>query len=168
MFNTRHPAQSLLRHGIYVGFAGGLAEVAVVCSYTAMTGRDAAVVGRGIAAAVGLAGAPAWAGLAIHMGLAAALGAGLCAVFRAMGGSRRPTQPLEFMLGSLAAVWAVNFFVVLPLLSPGFVHILPYSVTLASKLAFGLAAAGMMRRRATSGSPGGRAGSFSRLAPAAH
>jgi hypothetical protein len=45
------------------------------------------------------------------------------------------------MTGSLAAVWAINFFIVLPVISPGFVHLLPYAITLASKLAFGVAAA---------------------------
>ena len=41
----------------------------------------------------------------------------------------------------LAAVWAVNFLVVLPVLSPDFVTLLAYPVTLISKLMFGLAAA---------------------------
>jgi hypothetical protein len=48
-------------------------------------------------------------------------------------------------MGSLAAVWAINYFVVLPVLSPGFVHLLPYAITLASKLAFGVAAAAALQ-----------------------
>jgi hypothetical protein len=49
------------------------------------------------------------------------------------------------MLAALAGVWAVNFFVVLPLVSPAFVHIVPYAVSLTSKLLFGVAAAEIVR-----------------------
>ena len=45
------------------------------------------------------------------------------------------------MLAALVSVWAVNFFVVLPTISPAFVHLAPYSVSLMSKVLFGLAAA---------------------------
>lgn len=145
MFNTQLPARSLARNGILMGLAGGLAEVAVVCSYTALTGGDAAVVGQGIAAAVGLNGASAWVGLGVHMGLAAALGVGLCAVLGRMHGSRGTEGSVRLVIASLVVVWVVNFFAVLPLLSPSFVHLLPYAVTLESKLAFAVAAAGMMR-----------------------
>ncbi|HLD13557.1 MAG TPA: hypothetical protein VJB18_02450 [Burkholderiales bacterium] len=40
---------------------------------------------------------------------------------------------------ALAAVWAVNFLVILPVVHPAFVYLLPYPVTLLSKLFFGLA-----------------------------
>jgi hypothetical protein len=49
---------------------------------------------------------------------------------------------------TLATVWAVNFLLVLPYLNPRFVDLLPYSVTLASKLLFGLAAATVLRNQA--------------------
>ena len=49
------------------------------------------------------------------------------------------------MLAALAGVWAVNFFVVLPIVSPAFVHIVPYAVSLTSKLLFGVAAAEVVR-----------------------
>ena len=72
------------------------------------------------------------------MALAAGLGVALL--------TARPdaVRPFPFMLASLASIWAINFFVVLPFVSPAFVHLLPYGVTLASKLGFGLAAAGML------------------------
>ena len=139
---TNHKSiQSLILTGSAIGLAGGLAEVAVVCSYTALTGGSAASVADGVASAVGLDGASAAAGLGIHMVLAAALGIILVAI--------RPSAipSLAFMLGSLAVVWAINFFIVLPSLSPPFVHLLPYGVTLVSKLAFGVAAAGVMALR---------------------
>lgn len=46
------------------------------------------------------------------------------------------------MLGSamlmLAMVWKVNFFIILPLVNPAFASLMPYGVTLASKLLFGM------------------------------
>ena len=45
----------------------------------------------------------------------------------------------------LLAVWSANFLVVLPYLNPGFVQLLPYGVTLLSKLLFGLSAAAIFR-----------------------
>ena len=50
------------------------------------------------------------------------------------------------MLASLATVWAINFFIVLPVISAPFVHLVPYSVSLMSKLLFGIAAAETLRR----------------------
>jgi hypothetical protein len=64
------------------------------------------------------------------------------------GRSPRNGPLFSFMLASLALVWAINFFVVLPIVNPGFAHLLPYAVTLASKLAFGVAAAAALRARA--------------------
>lgn len=46
------------------------------------------------------------------------------------------------LLGSvavLALVWLGNFFVVLPFLNPVFIGLMPYGVTLASKIMFGIA-----------------------------
>jgi hypothetical protein len=138
--------RKLLRDGVAVGLAGGLAEVVVVELYCAATGASAPNVARQIAAAVGLDGASAWAGLAIHLTLAAMLGVALT---RAWTMTRRgparemPLFELTFLM--LTVVWAVNFFIVLPVLSPGFVTLLPLSVTLISKLTFGVAAAVTLR-----------------------
>jgi hypothetical protein len=46
---------------------------------------------------------------------------------------------------ALGAIWGLNFFVVLPVVSPAFVHLLPYTVTLASKLMFAVAAVATLR-----------------------
>jgi hypothetical protein len=138
--------QGFLLTGLCIGLAGGLAEIVVVWLYAALTGGDAAMIARQVAAAIGLDGASAATGVAVHMALAAALGVGLnAAVQTVTGGSVQDRMVFPFMLGSLAIVWAINFFVVLPVVSPGFVHLLPYGVTLASKLAFGLAAAATLR-----------------------
>jgi hypothetical protein len=137
-------SQGVLSTGLLIGLAGGLAEILVVCLYSAFTGGDAATVARQVASAVGLDGSSAASGVAVHMGLAVALGIVLSAILQILTAlSDRATWP--FMMGSLAAVWAINFFIVLPIVSPGFVHLLPYAITLASKLAFGVAAAEAVR-----------------------
>jgi len=45
---------------------------------------------------------------------------------------------------ALSGVWAINFFVVLPTLNPVFVTLMPYGITLISKMLFGLAMAGVL------------------------
>jgi hypothetical protein len=129
--------------GALIGLAGGAAEVAVVCAYARMTGADAGAVAGGVAASFGLQPEIA-TGIAIHMLLAAGLGAGLYTLLRALPDRARSYGAAPFMLASLAVVWAINFFVVLPVVNPSFIHLLPYGVTLASKLAFGAVAAGML------------------------
>jgi hypothetical protein len=138
--------QGILRTGMLIGLAGGLAEIVVVGLYSAFTGGDAAMVARQVASAVGLDGASAAAGVAVHMGLAVALGIVLSAVVQSLAALLTRDRAIwAFMMGSLAAVWAINYFIVLPVVSPGFVHLLPYAVTLTSKLAFGVAAAAALQ-----------------------
>jgi len=139
-----------LRHGILAGMAGGLAEVAWVMLYAAASGDDASIVARGVTTAAGISAllpaAPVAIGVAVHMTLA--IGLGVVAVFAFEALQRRwPAidNPYSFMLAALAGVWAINFFVVLPVVSPGFVGIVPYAVSLISKLLFGAAAATTMR-----------------------
>jgi hypothetical protein len=139
-------AHGLLRTGLLIGLAGGLAEIVAVSLYSAATGGNAAMVARHVASAVGLDGASALTGILVHMGLAVALGIALCAFVQIL--NRRLVRDAVislFMIGSLALVWVINYFVVLPAVSPSFVHLLPYAVTLASKLAFGIAAAATLR-----------------------
>ena len=47
-------------------------------------------------------------------------------------------------LAALAAVWAFNFLLLLPLINPAFVSLLPHPVTLVSKLLFGVAMASVL------------------------
>ena len=42
---------------------------------------------------------------------------------------------------TLATVWTLNFYVVLPVLNPVFIALMPYPVTFASKMLFALAMA---------------------------
>jgi hypothetical protein len=76
------------------------------------------------------------------MMLAVALGIALAFSWTALS-ERWPTRANAYavMPVALAAVWAINFLIILPLIDPHFVQIVPYSVSLISKLLFGVAAA---------------------------
>lgn len=133
-------ARGALRLGAYAGLAGGIAEIAWISVYAAASGSSAAEVARAVAgAATGGLFTTAALGVVIHLLLGIALGIALALAWR-----RLPLRAgAEFVLLPviLAAVWKFNFFVLLPVLDPSFVHLLPYGVTLTSKLMFGLAAA---------------------------
>jgi hypothetical protein len=131
----------VLRTGLIIGLAGGLAEIVVIWLYSVLTGGDSIMIARHVASAIGLDGAPAAIGVVVHMGLAMILGIALSAGLQIFDRPTRNGALFSFMVGSLAVVWVINYFVVLPAVSPSFVHLLPYAITLASKLAFGLAAA---------------------------
>lgn len=136
--------------GALAGFAGGLAEIVWVTLYGAVTGTPVAPVARGVAISLfpALTAIP-WSvtlGILIHMGLAIGLGMALALAFRfASRGFRIGESVFGLTLLALAGVWAVNFLIVLPRINPAFVHLLPYAVTLFSKLLFGFSAASVFR-----------------------
>ena len=134
--------------GIVAGAAGGLAEIAWVGLYAAVTGGNAAIIAQGVTTAAGVDAlfphTAAAAGVAVHMILSLALGVALALA------ARRVTSvgPRSFALAALLGVWFVNFFVILPLVSPAFTHLVPYAVSLTSKLLFGLAAGQVLTMQA--------------------
>jgi hypothetical protein len=149
--NGSIPAGTIGR-GVAAGAAGGVAEIIWIFVYASATGADAASLARGVTTATGinllLQGSSAAFGLAIHMVLAVTLGIVLAFSWTEI--SRRwPKQfnPYAVVPVALAAVWAVNFLIVLPLVDPNFVQIVPYPVSLISKLLFGVAAAVVLSRR---------------------
>jgi len=140
--------------GLLAGLAGGAAEVMWITIYSDFTGTSATAVAKGVTATV----LPAVAGtimavpfaLAIHFVLAAMLGLAVAVLLRASvphlaGG----LTEFALVAAVLAAVWAVNFLLVLPLLNPAFPHLLPMPVSFISKIMFGLAAAAVLRTRQT-------------------
>jgi hypothetical protein len=152
MTKAQFPDLEVVRLGAIAGAAGGLAEIAWVTLYAAATGGNAAILARGVTTATGanalLPAAPMIVGTAIHMTLAVALGVVLTFTWRAVSASRaRSISPYPFMFAALLGVWALNFFVVLPIINPAFIHLVPYAVSLSSKLLFGLAAAAVIRRQ---------------------
>src|SRR5450631_153812 len=151
MMTARPGFNETIKRGLLVGAAGGLAEIIWVSLYAGLTGGNAATLARGVTTAVGVTAllpeSPVSIGIAVHMALAVLLGVALVGVWQTL--SRRDSISLYgFMLAALTAVWAVNFFVILPVVSAPFIGLLPYSVSLTSKLLFGLAAAVTLRRMA--------------------
>jgi hypothetical protein len=136
----------LLGAGLAAGLLGGLAEVAWIALYQQLGGTAAATVARGVTGAVfpSLAAAPASAalGIAIHMVISVALGLAIVLAIHRLAPRIVGTlwEPLA-VVATLLAVWVINFFVVLPVVSPAFVTIVPYGVSLVSKTLFGAAAA---------------------------
>ena len=141
----------VFRYGVLAGVAGGLAEIIWVCLYAGATGGDATVLARGITTAAGmnssLASAPVVSGIFVHMGLAVLLGIALAGLWQSLVNFRPSIASLYVVsLAVLAGVWVANFYLVLPVVSPHFVHLVPYGVSLTSKLLFALAAAETLRR----------------------
>ena len=130
---------------IAAGAAGGMAEVLWIAAAAMVLGADGWAIARAVSTTVvpGLASsslAP-WIGLFIHFLLSIALAAVLV---RAL--SRQLHAAVIFLaaLAALAAVWAFNFLLLLPLIDPAFVSLLPHPVTLVSKLLFGVAMASVL------------------------
>lgn len=142
------------RIGIIAGIAGGLAEITWVTLYAGMTGGNPALLARGVTTAAGLsallpAASPVMLGISVHMMLALMLGVILTFTWQALSSRRAGLiNAYPFMLAALAGVWATNFFVVLPIVSPAFVHMVPYAISLTSKLLFGVAVAEVVRNQA--------------------
>ncbi|MEC5292869.1 hypothetical protein VSX64_14230 [Aurantimonas sp. C2-6-R+9] len=130
--------------------AGGAIEVGWIALYEQLAGSDGAMVARGVTQSVipGLVAARSAVplGLAIHMGLAVALGIVIAVLMprllpRLVGTALEPVAVVAMLVG----VWAMNFFVILPAINPAFVTLVPYGVSLASKVLFGVAAAFVFR-----------------------
>jgi hypothetical protein len=151
MTTARLDSGELIRRGVLAGAAGGLAEIIWVSFYAAITGGNAATLARGVTTAAGVTAllpeAPITMGIAVHMALAVLLGIALTGLWQGLARHGYGTRSLyAVVVVALAAVWAINFFVILPAVSPAFIQLIPYSVSLMSKLLFGLAAAETLRR----------------------
>ncbi len=132
------------------GLIGGLAEVLWVTLYSNLNGTSALEVARQITASVipaaaGLESAPA-IGVVIHLLLSAGLGIAFgWAVWRFVLPHLGAPAIMPAAVVTLALVWAVNFFAVLPVLNPAFVTLMPLAATLFSKMLFGLLMAWILR-----------------------
>ena len=144
---TRRAAIYVVAIGVLAGLAGGLAEVIWIWTYAGLTGGDAGLVARGVTNAVRFNQdiSPVLSGLAIHMGLASILGVAVALALRPVAGLLNGFGLYAAVSAVLVIVWAVNFLVVLPLVSPQFVDAVPYTVSLISKVLFGIAAAAIFQ-----------------------
>jgi hypothetical protein len=68
---------------------------------------------------------------------------------------RGPAVAVAVAVGVLACIWAVNFLLLLPVVNAAFVGLLPYSVSLGSKLLFGVAMAGVFHVAQSTAPSGG-------------
>ncbi len=144
---SRH---DLIGLGVLAGLAGGLAEILWISGFMSAVGGNAAQVASAVTATVApslAAAGPAVAlGLVVHMTLAMGLGILVAVILRrALPRLAGTLSEAAILVAALAVVWATNFFVVLPVMNPAFVHIVPLPVSLASKLLFGVAAAVVFR-----------------------
>lgn len=140
--------------GLAAGFFGGLAEVAWIGSYQSALGHDPSIVARGVIGTIfpSLASSAHAVALGVtaHMMIALALGVALAVGVRWFMSKVASPKKAFAVFASLIAIWAINFFIVLPIWNPEFVTLVPYSVSLMSKALFGVAAAftliGLYRR----------------------
>ena len=145
--------KNLLTIGLLAGLSGGAAEVAWVGLYSSATGTSAMTVAEQVTtsfspALAGLPSAPIL-GIAIHMLLSAVMGLAFAAtIWRLCAPVLGATALMTVTAMSLALVWAINFFVVLPVLNPAFIALMPHGVTLASKILFGIAMGSVLLRAA--------------------
>lgn len=132
--------------GTLAGLTGGLAEITWIWIYGALSHIDSASVASGVSQAVGIEtlADPVVLGIAVHMTLAAALGIALAFAMQPLLARRGRLVTYATMIAALAMVWAVNFLVILPVLSPGFVGLVPYEASFLSKILFGAAAAAVL------------------------
>lgn len=153
MISTTSRLKWLLLAGVF----GGLAEVIWISLYSALTDASVAAIGTGITAtffadANVLALAPV-IGLVIHMALSVLLAFGFGLLIWPVLERRFQFKQTALIAAvmTLAVVWKINFFLLLPALNPEFISLLPLSVTLASKLLFGVTMGMVLTMRALRG-----------------
>lgn len=138
---------------LFAGLCGGLAEIAWIALYSSATSTNGIEVARQVTVSFWpTAGEWTFApvlGIAIHMALALALASALVPLLlRFAAQYPGPGAVMAGATAALALVWAVNFFLVLPVLNPAFVTLMPYGATLTSKLLFGATIARVTTQRA--------------------
>jgi hypothetical protein len=138
---------------LLAGFCGGMAEVFWVALYGTLASLDTGEIAREVTAslipqAAGLTLAPAL-GIGIHLALSLALGMVFAlTVWIPVTRYLNPAGAIAAAVACLTAIWAFNFFIVLPALNPGFLKLMPLAVTLISKMLFGAGMAAVLQRAA--------------------
>lgn len=145
--NNRYFNNDLNRLGftiILAGLAGGMIEIAWISIYSFFTSISATNVARQISATIMPNMADSYyapmLGIFIHLMLSLILTIFFYVVI--LKHTVRRYGTLGIMSSSfitLGSVWAINFFIVLPMLNPSFISLMPFIVTLTSKLLFGAA-----------------------------
>ena len=144
---TRRAAAHVVAIGTLAGLAGGLAEIVWIWTYATLTNSDASLVARSVTDTMQFRQniSPVLSGVGIHMTLAAFLGVAVAIAMRSTADDSRGIRLYGAATAVLVVVWAVNFFVVLPVINPQFVDVVPHMVSFVSKVLFGVAAAGTLQ-----------------------
>lgn len=129
---------------LLAGIAGGLAEIPWIAFHSGAGRVDGAMVAKQVVASFWPA-AVEWSfasalGVIIHLALSIALAAmavPLLSCITARNSGAGVTLGSAMLM--LAVVWKVNFFIILPLVNPTFTSLMSHSITLVSKLLFGMA-----------------------------
>ncbi len=131
------------RIAMLAGEAGGTVEIIWVLIYCLGSPLSASLVAEEVTRSFlpQMAGITAvMAGVLIHYVLAMLIsGVAAIAYLRILAGDIDRSAIYASSITMLVAIWATNFFVVLPVLNPVFVTLMPYAVTLISKIGFGIA-----------------------------
>jgi hypothetical protein len=141
-------AESPVSHRAIVlaGLAGATAEVLWIGLFCALTPLRGEEVLRQITATISpaLAGS-GWApvlGLLLHFVLGVVVAYAFSVlIWQTFARRRGGGTTLTMALLALTAIWAVNFFVLLPAINGEFVGLMPYTLTLGSKVLFAIAMA---------------------------
>lgn len=145
-FSSAPLCERRLKIGAVAGLAGGAAEIAWILLYSGLGSVDGNSVARGVTAtfsdSVAVSSAGVSLGVLLHMMIAIVLGIAIAlASGKILPQVRSALLEPCFVVTGLVGVWAVNFYLILPVINPDFVHLLPLEASLASKVFFGIAAA---------------------------
>lgn len=127
---------------VWGGIAGGAAEVVVVALAALFAGVGGWFVAEGVSQATfgaAFLGSDAVAvGMAVHFALSFLIAACFVPFAARIQARHGALAVVAASAAALCAVWAMNFFVVLPRVAPEFVTIVPLPVSFLSKLSFGV------------------------------
>ena len=127
------------------GFFGGLAEVVWVGLYSLTSNVQISVIGGAVTATIYPPASDIYLapvlGLVIHMALSVLLAFGFGSLLWPVIERKFHCKAAAMIasITTLSVVWKINFFLLLPIWNPEFISLLPLSVTLVSKILFGLA-----------------------------
>jgi len=153
MQNKQNGFLQTLRLSLIAGFLGGMAEVMFMLVYARLTTADPIVIGSEITRSFFHAYSIGWRaallGLAIHFVLSFIMAGFFITVVMAFfkRAWRRKTSLITLGLAYLAAIWSLNFLILLPSVNVAFVHLSPLLVTLTSKLLFGYSMSAYLANR---------------------
>ena len=132
-----------VRHIFIAGMAGGMAEILWFVMIGLLLSLNVQDVATGITSSVipdlSHAGYAAPMGIIIHLLLSVILAAIYLFTLGRWSVSRfKLTGQLITGATALVLVWAVNYYLILPILNPSFIEATTYSLSLLSKVLFGI------------------------------